>query len=107
MPKLQIPQPAPPLPRSYWVIEGAFLAGAYSGSADPIAHRKRLSGLFLAGSRTFVNLMQENETNNVGKPFVRYDDDLKEIAAEANERVVFRKGPPTKFASASLFKAAS
>ena len=50
MTKLQIPQTSPPLPRAYWVIEGAFLGGAYAGSADPIAHRVRLSGLFLAST---------------------------------------------------------
>ena len=87
MPNFQIRQTDPPLPRSYWVIDGMFLAGAYAGNAEPIAHRKRLAGLFLAGARTFVNLMEEDETNNVGKPFVRYDGDLKEIAAKANDRV--------------------
>lgn len=69
------------------MIDGVVLAGAYAGNADPIAHKVRLSGLFRAGARTFVNLMEEDELNSVGEPFARYDADLKEIAAEANERV--------------------
>jgi hypothetical protein len=87
MPKFQIPKTTPPLPRTYWVVEKVFLAGAYAGRPEPRAHEERLRGLFDAGVRTFVNLMEEDETNNAGKPFVRYDDVLHEIAAKSNERV--------------------
>jgi protein-tyrosine phosphatase len=37
--------------------------------------------------RTFINLMEEDETNNDGKAFVRYDENLHQIAAKASERV--------------------
>jgi len=73
MSKFQIPRLAPPLRRAYWVVDGMFLAGAYAGHAEPRAHKERLSGLFNAGARTFVNLMEEDETNNDGKPFVPYE----------------------------------
>lgn len=64
-----------------------FLAGAYAGQPEPITHQERLSGLLNAGMRTFVNLMEEHETNNEGKPFVPYLKVLQQIASEANERV--------------------
>ncbi len=87
MPGFQIASATPPLPRTYWVLDGKFLAGAYVGQADPIAHMTRLNGLFNAGLRTFVNLMEVDETNNDGKAFVRYDENLNQIATKSNERV--------------------
>lgn len=69
------------------MVEKVFLAGAYAGRPEPRAHEERLRGLFDAGVRTFINLMEEDETNNAGKPFVRYDDVLQEIALESNERI--------------------
>ncbi|MEI8212170.1 MAG: dual specificity protein phosphatase family protein [Planctomycetota bacterium] len=87
MTSFQIPESAPPLPRSYWVVDRMFLAGAYAGRAEPRAHKERLSGLFNAGARTFVSLMEEDETNNDGIPFVPYEGLLQQIASEANEQV--------------------
>jgi hypothetical protein len=87
MPSFPIPETAPPLPRSYWVLDQMFLAGAYAGRAEPRAHKERLSGLFNAGARTFVNLMEEDETNNDGMPFVPCEGLLQQIASEANEHV--------------------
>ena len=87
MPEFQIASVTPPLPRTYWVLDGKFLAGAFAGQHDPIAHEARLKALFNAGLRTFVNLMEEDEKNNVGMPFVRYDEQLHQIATKTNERV--------------------
>ena len=87
MPEFKIAIATPPLPRTYWVLDGKFLAGAYAGQHDPIAHEVRLTALFNAGLRTFVNLMEEDETNNDGMPFVRYDEQLHQIASKANDRV--------------------
>lgn len=80
-PELTIPQPPAPLGRTYWVVAGQLLAGAYPGKQDPEDHVARLTGLFDSGMRTFVNLMEENESNNAGVPFVRYDDRIREIAS--------------------------
>ena len=82
-----MPRLTPPLPRTYWVLDAKFLAGAYAGQPDPIAHRARLNGLFNAGLRTFVNLMEVDETNYDGNPFVPYEEDLRVIAKGAKERV--------------------
>lgn len=87
MPKLPKLDQPPPLARTYWVIQGRLLAGAYAGQPEARAHRERLEGLIGAGARTIVSLMEENETSNSGKPFVPYADDFKCMAATANEHV--------------------
>lgn len=87
MPRFLFPTSAPPLARYYWVVDGMFLAGAYAGNAEPQAHLARLSGLFNAGVRTFVNLMEEDERNNDDLPFVPYEGLLQQIASEADDRV--------------------
>jgi len=86
-PSFTMPQAAPPTIRSYWVVEGKFLAGAHPGSPDQAAHQQRLEGLWNAGMRTFINLMEEKETNNAGQPFIRYDDTLRELARDSGEQV--------------------
>ncbi|MBP9111997.1 MAG: ADP-ribosylglycohydrolase family protein, partial [Polyangiaceae bacterium] len=79
-------EPAPaPAPRTYWVIPGKLLAGAYPGAPTPKDHRARIEALWNAGVRTFVNLMEENETNNAGKPFAPYQDIVNELARASGE----------------------
>jgi protein-tyrosine phosphatase len=82
-----------PCSRTYWVVDGVMLAGAYPGNPDPVSHRQRIETLFDAGMRTFINLQEENEKNKTGKPFVRYDDLLREIAGERNETVAHLRFP--------------
>jgi len=67
----KIPKIDAPLERCYWVVENLLLAGAYPGHPNSHAHTKRISGLWEAGMRTFINLMEEGETNNAGQAFVR------------------------------------
>lgn len=85
--------PAPPLPRTYWVLDKMFLAGAYAGQPDPVSHEARVSRLFAVGMRTFINLMEEDETNNDQQPFVRYDNRLRELAAAAGEPIAHLRFP--------------
>lgn len=87
MPEFVFPELLPPLPRTYWVVDSVFLAGAYAGQPDPQSHFARLSGLFHAGVRTIVNLMEEDETNNHGDRFEPYQDLIQQIASNQNERV--------------------
>ena len=71
---------APPTGRSYWVVPGWFLAGAYPSNPDVGPKRsERLDALWKAGIRTFVNLVREEE-RPWGKPFTRYSEDLDTIA---------------------------
>ena len=91
--ELTIPQPPAPLSRTYWVVADQLLAGAYPGKIDPDEHLERLTGLFDSGMRTFVNLMEENESNNAGVPFVRYDDRIRDIAASHCARIAHLRFP--------------
>jgi len=82
-----------PAERTYWVVQNKLLAGAYPGQSNPTQHLARLQALYDAGIRTFINLQEEDETNNAGKPFIRYDDDLREIALRRNDAVAHLRFP--------------
>ena len=56
----------PPLDRVYWVEPQRVLAGAYAGKPDVAQSRERLQGLFDMGIRTIINLMEFDETNQIG-----------------------------------------
>lgn len=71
-----------PFPRSYWVDPGRLLAGFYPGSQNPDTMRANLDALLDCGIRCFINLMEPDETNHVGEPFVAYEPVVKELAAE-------------------------
>ncbi len=73
-PKLASSASAPPITSSYWVVPRSLLAGAYPGDPDPAEHHEKVQLLVDAGIRTFVNLMEEDETNRAGEPFVPYQD---------------------------------
>ena len=92
---LTFTNPSKPTPcsRTYWVIEDWLLAGAYPGRPDPVDHRQRIKSLYEAGMRTFINLQEENETNNSGVPFVRYDDELRRLATQQNDRITHLRFP--------------
>ena len=92
-PAFSIPTSPPPTIRSYWVVENRLLAGAYPGSPDKLQHRQRVEQLWHAGIRTYINLVEEHETNNAGQPFARYDDILRELANEAGEQVAHIRLP--------------
>ena len=51
----------PPLPNSYWVIEGRLLAGEHPCGADESAARERLLQLHAAGIDYFVDLTEADE----------------------------------------------
>lgn len=74
---------APPTASSYWVVPRSLLAGAYPGAPDPVERHEKVRLLLDAGVRTFVNLMEENETNWAGEPFVPYQDLAVKLCPEA------------------------
>jgi ADP-ribosylglycohydrolase len=74
----------PPTKSSYWVVPGLLLAGAYPGDPDPGKHRAKVQTLLAAGIRTFVNLMEERETNHAGEPFVPYDGLAKQLCPDVS-----------------------
>lgn len=50
-----------PIPDSYWVVPGRFLAGEYPGSRDPSTAEARLRALLDAGVTCFVDLTEADE----------------------------------------------
>jgi len=72
----------PPTSSSYWVVPGLLLAGACPGDPDADEHRAKVQALLDAGIRTFVNLMEEDETNYAGEPFVPYQDLAKQLCPD-------------------------
>jgi hypothetical protein len=50
-----------PIPSSYWVLPGQFLAGKYPGSHDHAETRRNMTAFLNAGFDTFFNLTSENE----------------------------------------------
>jgi len=89
----KIPKISVPLERCYWVVENLLLAGAYPGHPNSQEHTKRISGLWEAGMRTFINLMKEEETDHAGQSFVRYDDVLRELASKNSDRIAHLRFP--------------
>lgn len=51
-----------PLPESYWVLPGRFLAGEYPGLQDEEPTRQRIDALLEAGFDTFIDLTRSDET---------------------------------------------
>jgi len=58
------------------------LAGAYPGDPDPDEHQAKLHALLDAGIRMFVNLMEEDETNYAGEPFVAYQELAEQLCPD-------------------------
>ncbi|EPR37703.1 Dual specificity protein phosphatase [Desulfovibrio sp. X2] len=82
-----------PFPRSYWVLQGGLLAGCYPGDPDPREAMGKLSGLVDCGVETVVNLMEEDERDWSGRPFVPYAEALREIAAGRNRHIEVMRHP--------------
>src|SRR5512137_1960512 len=56
-----ITTPLRPIPESYWVIPGRFLAGEYPGSWDQERTTQRMDRFLDAGFNTFIDLTAEGE----------------------------------------------
>lgn len=67
-----------PFSRSYWVIPGKLLAGYYPGSENGEQARWKITSLIEHGIRHVVNLMEEDEVNKNGRPFLPYEELLAE-----------------------------
>jgi hypothetical protein len=52
-----------PLPNTYWVIPGRFLAGPYPGAAEEGEAREKLRRLLRAGITCFIDLTVEGESS--------------------------------------------
>ena len=69
-----------PFPRTYWVIPGKLLAGPYPGSLDPAEAEQRIAALLRCGIRRVINLMEPDEVNFQGQPFIPYIERMRALA---------------------------
>lgn len=83
--------PPIPFPRSYWVLPGRLLAGPYPGDLRPQQAATRLAALVACGIRRVINLMEEDEVNAQGLPFVPYIEPMRRLAA--GDRVEWSRHP--------------
>jgi hypothetical protein len=86
-----------PFARSYWVVPGKLLAGAYPGSENLDEARTKMKALLDHGIRHFIDLMEPGEFNWNGKPFVPYAPKLKAMADDLGlvttfDRLAIRDG---------------
>ena len=75
---------AAPLPRSYWVEPGRFLAGSYPSERDPVAADRTLDVLLDAGIRCWIDLTQPGELEP-------YEDRLLTLAAARDIEVSYTR----------------
>ncbi len=69
-----------PFDRSYWVVHEKFLAGYYPGDRQKDMMELKLQGLLDCGIRCIINLMEPDERDHEGLPFVDYTPVLKTLA---------------------------
>ena len=82
-----------PFPRSYWVIPGKLLAGAYPGSDDPEEAIEKINALIRSGIRSIFNLMEENEVNNDGELFSPYKGIFLQMGKRQGLDLTFQRIP--------------
>ncbi len=68
-----------PFPRSYWVVPGQFLAGYYPGDRQQDVMNQKMTELLACGIRCTINLMEPDEVDHEGLPFVDYAPVLKSL----------------------------
>jgi ADP-ribosylglycohydrolase len=83
-----------PFDRSYWVVPGKFLAGAYPGDPVPRSAEKKLKAILGAGIRCFVDLTSEEDRNLFSQFLVPYQDLVTKIAG-MHFRTTYRRMPIT------------
>lgn len=84
-----------PLPETYWVEPGRFLAGEYPGHFNEEFTRKRLDALIEAGINLFIDLTQPDET-------FPYAEVLREEAYRYQVEALYRRFPIGDFGLPSL-----
>lgn len=79
--KMPVNRPLP-FARSYWAVSGQLLAGFYPGDRDPAVAIAKLTALLDCGVTHIVNLMEANEGDHAGRPFLPYQPAFHRLARE-------------------------
>jgi hypothetical protein len=82
-----------PFAKSYWVIPGKLLAGQYPGHLQPELASARIHALYDCGIRHVINLMEAEEVDSQGRPFVPYLEPLRTAAAPSGETIGWNRYP--------------
>jgi hypothetical protein len=93
MPILHGHPPSIPFSRSYWVVPEKFLAGYYPGSKDQDEAHQKLRALLNHGIRHVINLIEPDERDWRGTPFIPYEDQMESIASSMGHRVTLDRMP--------------
>lgn len=88
-PQIIAPPPVP-IPESYWVIPGRFLAGAYPGSWDLNATRNSLNSFLRSGIDSYIDLTFPHERQE-------YFTILQQEASEFGVQVTYDRFPIPDF----------
>jgi hypothetical protein len=75
------------------VAPDTFLAGFYPGDRNRRDMEQKLSALLECGIRCIVNLMEEDETDHDGNPFVSYETLVQGIADQFGFKVACERIP--------------
>ncbi|HXW08581.1 MAG TPA: hypothetical protein VD833_25345 [Vicinamibacterales bacterium] len=75
----------PPIPDTYWLLEGRLLAGSYAGSWTREKASRKLARFLEAGIRTFIDLTETSE------PLEPYEALLAELACEKGLECRYRR----------------
>jgi hypothetical protein len=78
--RLAGPEALTPRARSYWVVEGRLLAGAYPFRPDPADGEKLLRRLLEAGVTAFVDLTEQGVPGTPDEPLIDYRPHLDPAA---------------------------
>jgi hypothetical protein len=70
-----------------------FLAGFYPGDRNRRAMEQKLSALVECGIRHILNLMEEDETDHDGNPFISYETIVQDIADQFGFKVACERTP--------------
>jgi hypothetical protein len=82
-----------PFARSYWADPGRLLAGFYPGDRDRQVADQKLQSLIDFGITSVICLMEEDEKDHAGRPFISYAPRFQELSGRAGKVVSWERFP--------------
>jgi hypothetical protein len=84
---------SPPLSRTYWVVPGKLLAGAYPTTPDPEHSRRELQALLSAGICHVIDVTEVSEASWPNGYYFPYRDQMLALAKEAGRSLMVNRMP--------------